>query len=103
VRSEAEKAEKFSVEVESGHAFGLFAENTIFVHSIMGKSCVKEIMNILVKRFKTTKVIFTPLINDNIENCIRGEIKICKANNPQNPYGEDIRYMECEWVLGDSE
>jgi len=90
-------AESFTIRTRKGRANGLFSEGRIWVHLIEGNGCVKGIMDILTKKFKTNKITFTPLINDNVKNSIRGEIKICPADHPENPYGEDFPYLECEW------
>jgi hypothetical protein len=54
-------------------------------------------MQILINKFKTNKVTFTPLINTNIETKIRGKIKWLEADDPETPYGEPMKYLECEW------
>ena len=56
-------------------------------------------MQILINKFKTNKITFTPLITESIPSKVRGEIKVLKANHPDNPYGEDINYMETKWEL----
>lgn len=87
----------FQIQTRKGEATGLFAENKIWVHLIHGEGSVKGIAKILVNRFKVNDIVFTPLINDNIKNSIRGVVKVCPANDPSNPYGEDFEYMECKW------
>ena len=99
ITEDKKEAISFNVITKKGSASGLFAENKIWVHHIVGDGCVKGIMNILVNKFKINKIIFTPLINDNVKNSIRGEVKICKADNPGNPYGEDFEYLETEWIV----
>ena len=94
---DGKNAVSFNVVTNKGDASGLFVDNRIWVHHIVGNGSVKGIMDILINKFKTNKITFTPLINDNIKNSIRGEIKIMKADNPDNPYKEDFEYMECEW------
>lgn len=89
--------ESFNIITDKGDASGIFDEDRIWVHHIQGNECAKEIMDILINKFRTNKITFTPLINNNIKNSIRGEIKICKADNPENPYNENFEYMECEW------
>ena len=89
--------ESFRIITSKGDASGIFSDDRIWVHHIQGNGSVKGIMDILINKFSTNKVTFTPLINNNIKNSISGVIKICKANNPENPYGEDFEYMECEW------
>ena len=87
----------FSIHTKKGQAYGIFGDNRIWVHGIYGEGSVKGIMNILINRFNTNKVTFTPLINDNVKNSIRGELKILPKEDKLNPYGEDINYLECEW------
>ena len=94
-----EPAVSFVIRTNKGICGGLFnkEDNRIFVHLIEGEGAVKGLMNILINRFKTNKITFTPLINDNVKNHIRGEVKIMKADSPLNPYGEPFEYLECEW------
>lgn len=87
----------FDISTRKGRATGLFVDGRIWVHLINGEGSLKGIMNVLVNKFKTNKVTFTPLINSNVKSSINGEIKICKSDNPLNPCGEDFEYMECEW------
>ncbi len=91
------KAVSFHIITRKGSASGLFHNKRIWVHHIVGNGSVKGIINLLIAKFKTHLITFTPLINENIKNSIRGEIKICKADNPENPYKEDFEYMECVW------
>lgn len=76
---------------------GLYARNIIWVHAVCGNGVLSKFMNVLIKKFKTNKIIFSPLINSNIKNKVKGVIKICKADDKSNPYGEDFEYMECNW------
>ena len=92
------KAESFSIITRKGSASGLFNDNKLWIHHIEGNGSVKGIMNILVNKFKTNEFVITPLINDNVENSIRGTIKICKHDSPDNPYGEDFKYLEGKWL-----
>ena len=94
---EGKKAISFSVKTRKGDAHGVFCENRIWVHGIYGKGSVKGLMSTLIKHFGTNLVTFTPLINDNVENSIKGEVRVCKAGDPQNPYGEDFKYLDCVW------
>lgn len=95
VTANGNKAISFDITTNKGDASGLFTDNTIFVHLISGS--VKGIINILINKFKTNKITFTPLVNDNIKNSIRGNIKVMKADDVRNPYKEDFEYMECLW------
>ena len=88
---------KFTVKTRKGTAHGVFSKNKIWVHGIFGEGSVKGLMGILTKKFNCYDIVFTPLINNNVENSIRGNIKICKADDPANHYGEDFKYMECKW------
>ena len=90
-------ATRFDIVTRKGSASGLYVNDRIWVHHISGNGSVKGIMQVLINNFKTNKITFTPLINDNIKNSIKGEIKICKADSPDNPYREDFEYMECIW------
>jgi len=96
IMGNGKKAMSFIITTRKGYATGLF-DGKICIHSIMGRKCLKGIMSILVNKFGTNKVIFTPLITDAIGNKVKGKVKIIKSNNPENPYGEDIKCMECEW------
>jgi hypothetical protein len=69
----------------------------IWVHGISGAGSVKGLMNVLIRRFGVREITFTPLINDNVKNSIRGTVKVCKADDPGNPYGEDFEYLETTW------
>jgi len=91
-----EPAVAFRIDTRKGHAAGLFHDR-IFVHAIHGEGSVKGIMKILVNKFKTNKITFTPLINDNIKNSVRGNLKVMEVDNPENPYGESFEYLEVEW------
>ena len=88
----------FNVTTKKGNANGIFSRNRIMVHGIHGERCTKGLMEILTKKFKCKKVTFTPLINDNIKRKIRGTIKVCKADSPDNPYKEDFEYLETVWI-----
>lgn len=92
------KATSFSIQTKKGTCQGLF-DKRIWVHAIHGEGSVKGLMDILTRKFRTNKITFTPLINSNVKNSIKGELKICKADNPENPYKEDFEYLECEWVI----
>ena len=97
ITGNGKSAISFYVSTRKGYCAGIFAQGRIWVHGIFGKKCMKGLMSILVKRFKTNKITFTPLINDNIENTVKGKIKICPADDSDNPYNEEFKYLECEW------
>lgn len=97
ITKDNKQAVLFDIVTRRGNAYGLFCDDTIFVHLIKGEHCVNGIMNILINKFKTNKIVFTPLINDNIKKSLRGEIKIFKKDSPGNPYQEDFEYMEVIW------
>ena len=90
------KVISFDIRTKRGSCSGIFVDR-IYVHHIAGNKCTKGIMQILINKFKTNKITFTPLINTNIENNIRGEVKWLDANDARNPYGEPVKYLECEW------
>lgn len=96
---DSSEAIQFHIKTKRGIAAGLFIpeKNRIFVHGIDGDNCMKGILNILINKFKTNKITFTPLINDNIRNSVKGNIKVCEADDTRNPYGERFEYMECVW------
>lgn len=98
ISGEGKKAEAFHIQTDKGMVHGMFCDNRIWVHGIIAPNGIKGIMQVLVNRYKTSSVTFTPLINDNIKEKVRGEIKICKADSPDNPYKEDFEYLECEWA-----
>jgi len=78
---------------------GLFADDRIWIHAIMSKKRgdAKRMITELVAHFTTNKITITPLITPAVEMRFRGETKICKAGSPDNPYGEDFKYLEMEW------
>lgn len=94
-----EGLEPFDISISNGMCYGVYSKekNTIFVHLVVGNKCLKELMEILIDKFKTNKITFTPLINENLPNRVKGKIKILEANHPDNPYGEELRYLETEW------
>lgn len=96
-----EGLQPFRIDTKNGTCHGVYSQekNTIFVHGVYGDNCLKELMEILITKFKTNKVTFTPLITESIPNKVRGEIKILKADHPDNPYGEELRYLETEWEV----
>ncbi len=89
----------FIITTKKGHATGLYnkKDNRIYVHSVMSQKGLKGLMQILVNKFKTKLITFTPLITDGVPNSVRGEIKTLPHDDPMNPYGEDFKYMECVW------
>ncbi len=97
--ADGKDAVEFTVKTRKGYAHGLYGDGKIWVHGIFGEGSVKGLMNVLVNRFKTNEVVFTPLTNDNIKNSIKGTVKVHKADEPGNPYGEDFEYMECTWKV----
>jgi len=90
----------FIVTTRKGHIIGLYNKKTnrIYVHSVMTQKGLKGLMQIIINKFKTNLITFTPLITDGIPNSVRGEIKTLPHDDPGNPYGEDFKYMECEWI-----
>lgn len=97
VTSDGYEAQSFKITTRRGSALGLYTKDRIWVHCIIGDGSIKGIMQILIHKFKTNQVTFTPLINDNVKKSIRGEIKVCKADALDNPYKEDFEYMDCVW------
>lgn len=95
------KAKSFHIIIKNGSTSGIYCyeENRIFVHHVSCNNGLKEIMNILIKKFNTNKITFTPLITAGILDKVRGEIKTLLSNDVKNPYGEDIVYLECIWEL----
>lgn len=94
-------AEHFTVKTAKGDTEGLFIPevNKILVHSIISHHGLKEIMNRLVREFKTNKIEFSPLITDGLKNKVRGKIKTIPKSDPSNPYGEDIEVLETIWKV----
>ena len=78
---------------------GLYApdDNRLYIHSAICQNGLKGIMQVLINKFKTNLVTFSPLITDGIPNKVRGEIKTMPSGDKRNPYGEDFQYMECLW------
>ena len=93
------EAVEFNVVTRKGSIHGLYLkeENTIRVHLVSSQHGLKGLMNVLINRFKTRKVIFSPLITDGVENKVRGKVKIIPADAEGNPYGEPIRVLETIW------
>ena len=57
-------------------------------------------MRILVNKFKTNKIQFTPLITPMLEKKVKGGVKsTIPASNKSNPYEEDIEVLDCEWEI----
>lgn len=96
--ADGRSAESFFVVTRKGHCHGVFVDGRIRVFGVFASHGLKGLMRILINRYKTNKVVFTPLITDGIPNSVRGEIKVCKAGEEGNPYGEDVQYLETEWV-----
>ncbi len=97
-----EEVTSFDIRTRKGDVHGIFSKKRIWVHGISrnGKRpCMKGLMAILCKRFNCTDITFTPLINTNLKDKVRGTLKICKANDPTNPYGEDFEYLETVWKM----
>ncbi len=91
-------AVSFTVSTRRGSCTGIFLEGRIYVHFIHGKKCMKGLMDILINKFKTNKITFTPLINNFLQEKVKnGVVKICPADAPGNPYHEDFKYLEVEW------
>jgi hypothetical protein len=91
----------FTITTNKGFINGIYvkSENRIMVHLVFGQQCLKGLMSILVKKFKTNKVTFTPLITDGIKNKVRGTMKTISENAYGNPYGEKFEVLETEWVI----
>jgi hypothetical protein len=96
--ADGRRAEAFTVVTKKGYCNGVFVDEKIRVFGVFAQHGLKGLMQILINRYKTNKVVFTPLITDGIPLSVRGEIKTCKAGEEGNPYGEDIQYLECEWI-----
>ena len=92
--------EPFEIKTRKGFCTGVYSKekNKIFVHLIEGRHCIKGLMQILINKFKTNLITFTPLITNNIPLKVRGTIKTISATDVNNPYGEDIKIMECIWT-----
>lgn len=92
----------FTIITSKGRANGLFSEGRIWVHLIErtgNEGCMKGLMTILINKFKTNKVTFTPIINSNIKEKVRGIVKIMHPDDPNNPYKEPFEYIETEWEV----
>ena len=95
--SELEGMTGFEISTKKGSASGVFSKGRIWVHHIAGEKCVKGIMEVLTRKFNTNLVTFTPLINAKLKEVIVGDVKVLKADDKNNPYGEDMEYLECVW------
>lgn len=98
------EAETFTITTRNGTASGLYSHGVIYVHHIhnhskQGKGCMKGIMGALCRRYDTNTVVFTPVINSNLPNKVRGLVKTIPAEDPKNPYGEDIQQVVCDWKV----
>lgn len=77
---------------------GLVNKGTIWIHLIYGE--MKPFLDYLVKKYKIDKVIFTPVINENVLRRVHGfMLKSLDADNPDNPYGEEMYYLEGKWKI----
>jgi hypothetical protein len=77
---------------------GVFLNNRIYVHFVSGQDCMKGLMSVLIKRFACREITFTPLVNDNIKRVVKGGVvKVCKKDDPSNPFKEDFEYLETTW------
>jgi len=94
-------ASHFAYRDGDSHINGVFVPERmrIFVWGIVaGKAHRgKQLVDKVVDQFRCHSVTFTPLINSNIAGTFRGKVKTMKADHPENPYGEDFKYMECDW------
>lgn len=96
------EATTFHVTTKKGWCTGLFipVEKKIFVHGVTAQGGLSGLMRILVNRFKTNKIQFTPLTTDMLEKKVKGGKKsVVLASDKGNPYGEDIDVLDCEWVF----
>ena len=93
------KATSFDLVTRKGSCHGLYIkeQDRIMVHLVSAQNGLKGLMNVLVNKFKTNKITFSPLITDGIKNKVRGTLKIVPANAKGNPYGEPIEIMETIW------
>jgi hypothetical protein len=93
------EAVSFTITTRRGFCTGLYIkqDDKIVIHLVEAKHGLKGLMRILVNKFHTKKVMFSPLITGGIENKVRGNISIVKAGVKGNPYGEDIKVLETEW------
>ena len=94
-------AKQFRFSDENAHIDGVYVpvKNRIFVWGLVANKSHrgKTLVSKVVSEFNCNKITFTPLINNNIAGTMRGEIKIMKADDKLNPFGEDFKYMECVW------
>jgi len=99
ISGEGKQAISFIITTKKGSVMGLYApdKNRLFIHHAVCQNGLKGIMQVLINKFKTNLVTFSPLITDGIPNAVRGEIKTMPSNDSRNPYGEPIDYMECVW------
>lgn len=96
------KVTTFNVSTKKGWIHGLFMpeENKIFVHGVTAQNGLKGLMRVLINKFKTNKIQFTPLITDMLEKKIKGGVvSMIPASDKSNPYGEDIQVLDCNWVV----
>ncbi len=99
VTKDGKEATRFVVVTKKGNCDGLYLkeQDRIMVHLVSAKHGLKGLMNILINKFNTRKITFTPLITDGIMNKVRGEIKTIPADAEGNPYGESIQILETVW------
>lgn len=91
ITENGESAISFVITTRKGFATGLYAidENKLFINDVRCNKGLKGIMHILINKFKTNLITFSPLITDGIQNKIRGNIKTMSSEDPRNPYGEN--------------
>lgn len=99
ITADGHEATSFDIITNKGSAHGVYIkkENRIMIHLVTAQHGLKGLMNVLVNKFKTNKLTFSPLITDGIKNKVRGTIKIIPANAENNPYGESFEILETEW------
>lgn len=94
-----EEVTTFEIRTKKGVAMGFLHDEVLVIHHIYGNGAVKGIMSVLCKRYNTTKFRFTMVINPELKNIIRGEVKIVPAADPTNPFGEPLELIEGSWEM----
>ena len=98
-----EQIEQFHITVTEGFAMGFYRPSikTICIHHIANhagqRHSIKAIMPELCRKYNTNKFRFLMVINAQLKNIVKGKVVIIPANDPSNPFGEDLEEIHGEW------
>jgi len=86
----------YMIDCEKGHVHGTHIHETdqICVSHAMCQGCFKELIEYLIKKFNTNKVLIYNIMNIDNWNKIKGFERITKFDEI---YGEPVDCLEGEW------